>query len=109
VHWLNSPKARQALSTAFCKLSAHERRRLPDHLAESNNPRRMAVVLRKPTGYRVYCDESNTEGGKPHPVYGAVLVALHDIRTVQQELADWRRREEMHGELKWEKVRGGLA
>ena len=59
------------------------------------------------SGYRVYCDESNTDGRKAHPVYGAILVALDNIREVQQELADWRRREEMQGELKWEKVRGG--
>ena len=67
------------------------------------------VAFRQLSGYRVYCDESNTDGRKPHPVYGAILVALDDIREVQQELADWRSREEMHGELKWEKVRGGLA
>src|SRR3954453_11711541 len=68
----------------------------------------MAAAGRKLSGYRVYCDESNTDSHKPHPVYGAILVALDDIREVQQELADWRRRETMHGELKWEKVRGGL-
>jgi hypothetical protein len=68
----------------------------------------MAVASRQLSGFRVYCDESNTDGRKRHPVYGAILIALDDIREVQQELADWRRREEMHGELKWEKVRGGL-
>ena len=68
----------------------------------------MAVAYRTLRGYRVYCDESNTDSHKPHPVYGAILVALDDIRTVQQELSDWRRREDMHGELKWEKVHGGL-
>ena len=68
----------------------------------------MADTFRKLSGYRVYCDESNTDSHKPHPVYGAILVAVDDLREVQQELADWRRREEMHGELKWEKVRGGL-
>ena len=67
----------------------------------------MAVAPPKLKGFRVYCDESNTDGNKPHPVYGAILVSLADIGEVQQELADWRRREEMHGELKWEKVRGG--
>lgn len=68
----------------------------------------MAVSTRKLSGYRVYCDESNTDSHKAHPVYGAILVALNDIRAVQQELAEWRRREEMQGELKWEKVRGRL-
>jgi hypothetical protein len=68
----------------------------------------MIVVRRKITGFRVYCDESNTDGNKPHPVYGAILVAKEDIREVQRELAEWRRREQMHGELKWEKVRGGF-
>ena len=68
----------------------------------------MADANRKPSGYRVYCDESNTDGRKPHPVYGAILVALDDIPTVQREIKEWRDREDMHGELKWEKVRGGL-
>ena len=68
----------------------------------------MAVAFRKLSGFRVYCDESNTDGTKRHPVYGAILVALDDLPTVQHEIADWRNREEMHGELKWEKVRGGL-
>src|SRR5215216_1541000 len=66
------------------------------------------ATARKLSGFRVYCDESNTDSHKPYPVYGAILVALDDIREVQRELADWRRREDMHGELKWEKVRGGL-
>ena len=68
----------------------------------------MADAPRKLTGYRVYCDESNTDGGKAHPVYGAILVALDDVRAVQAEIADWRQRERMHGELKWERCRGGL-
>lgn len=68
----------------------------------------MGVTLRKLAGYRVYCDESNTDGRKAYPIYGAILVALDDIREVQRELTDWRHREDMHGELKWEKVRGGL-
>jgi hypothetical protein len=72
------------------------------------NGSRMADAYRQLKGFRVYCDESNTDGSKRHPVYGAILVSLDNIRKVQQELADWRRREEMHGELKWEKVRGGL-
>ena len=59
-------------------------------------------------GFRVYCDESNTEARKAHPVYGAILVALDNILEVQRELKDWRRREEMHGELAWTNVRGGL-
>lgn len=66
----------------------------------------MAVASRQLSGFRVYCDESNTDGRKRHPIYGAILVALDDTREVQQELAHWRRREVMHGELKWEKVRG---
>src|SRR5690349_4968268 len=68
----------------------------------------MADARRKLAGYRVYCDESNTDGRKAHPVYGAILVALDDVRTVQAEIADWRQRERMHGELKWERCRGGL-
>jgi hypothetical protein len=68
----------------------------------------MADAPHQCSSYRVYCDESNTDGRKRHPVYGAILVTLDDIREVQRELADWRRREEMPGELKWEKVRGGL-
>jgi hypothetical protein len=42
----------------------------------------MPVAFRKRSGYRVYCDESNTDSHKPHPVYGAILVALDDIREV---------------------------
>jgi len=66
----------------------------------------MAVAFRKLSGYRVYCDESNTDGKKRHPVYGAILVSLDDIRTVQREIKDWRQKERMHGELKWQKVHG---
>jgi hypothetical protein len=68
----------------------------------------MAVAFRKLSGYRVYCDESNTDGGKPHPVYGAILVSLDDLPAVQREIKDWRDREGMHSELKWESLRGGL-
>lgn len=68
----------------------------------------MAIEFRKLSGFRVYCDESNTDGGKRHPVYGAILVALDDLPTVQREIAAWRQREGIHGELKWEKMRGGL-
>jgi hypothetical protein len=68
----------------------------------------MADAFRKLSGFRVYCDESNTDGSKRHPVYGAILVSLDDIRTVQREIRDWRQREHMHGELKWQKVHGGL-
>jgi hypothetical protein len=68
----------------------------------------MAVAFRKPSGYRVYCDESNTDGRKPYPVYGAILVALDDLPTVQREIKEWRDRESMHSELKWEHVHGGL-
>ena len=42
----------------------------------------MAAAFRKISGYRVYCDESNTDGNKQHPVYGAILVALDDIEEV---------------------------
>jgi hypothetical protein len=55
----------------------------------------MAIPPRKISGYRVYCDESNTDGGKRHPVYGAILVALDDLPTVQREIADWRQREDI--------------
>jgi hypothetical protein len=68
----------------------------------------VAVVFRKLSGFRVYCDESNTDSHKPYPVYGAILVALDHIQEVQRELAQWRSDEGMHGELKWEKVHGGL-
>jgi hypothetical protein len=68
----------------------------------------MAVAFRRLSGYRVYCDESNTDGKKPHPVYGAILVSLDDIRTVHREIKNWRDRDGMHSELKWEKVHGGL-
>ena len=40
----------------------------------------MAVAARQLKGFRVYCDESNTDSHKPHPVYGAILVALDHIR-----------------------------
>jgi hypothetical protein len=63
---------------------------------------------RKVSGFRVYCDESNTEGSKRHPVYGAILIAWEDIETVRREIADWRQREQFHGEIKWERMRGGL-
>ena len=58
-------------------------------------------------GFRVYCDESNTEGGKRYPVYGAILVSLDHIVEVQREIKEWRHREGMHGELKWNKLHGG--
>ena len=63
---------------------------------------------RKLKGFRIYCDESNTDGRKRHPVYGAILVALDDLPTVQREIADWREREQIFSELKWETMRGGL-
>lgn len=66
----------------------------------------MAVAFPKLSGYRVYCDESNTDSHKPNPVYGAILVSLDHIRTVQRELKEWRHDEGMHGELKWTKVDG---
>ena len=68
----------------------------------------MAAATRQFKGFRVYCDESNTDSGKPHPVYGAILVSLDDIREAHREIRDWRQREEMHGELAWTKVDGGL-
>jgi hypothetical protein len=68
----------------------------------------MADAYRQLKGFRVYCDESNTDGHKRHPVYGAILVALDDLPMVQREIADWRQRERIHGELKWETMRGGL-
>ena len=58
------------------------------------------------SGYRVYCDESNTEGGKPYPVYGAILVPLDHILAVQREIKEWRHREGVHDELKWNKLHG---
>src|SRR4051794_29363494 len=63
---------------------------------------------RKLRGFRVYGDESNTDGRKPYPVYGAILVSLDNIQKVQREIQDWRLQEGMHGELKWTKVDGGL-
>jgi hypothetical protein len=68
----------------------------------------MADVFPQRRGFRVYCDESNTDSGKPHPVFGAILVSLDDILTVQREIKEWRLREGMHGELKWTKVDGHL-
>ena len=50
----------------------------------------------KRKGYRVYCDESNTDGRKRHPIYGAILVAPDHLPTVQREIADWRQRERIH-------------
>lgn len=71
---------------------------------------RMGVARppRKLRGFRVYGDESNTDGSKPHPVYGAILVSLDHVQEVQREIRDWRVREDMHRELKWKKVAGGL-
>jgi hypothetical protein len=71
----------------------------------------MAVAFRRLSGFRVYCDESNTDGRKRHPVYGAILVSLDNIREVQKELADWRRTPDgIQTELKWQKgVHGGLG
>ena len=46
----------------------------------------MADASRQFRGFRVYCDESNTEGGKPYLVYGAILVSLDNIREVQREI-----------------------
>jgi hypothetical protein len=69
----------------------------------------MGVVPKPPrklSGFRVYGDESNTDGGRPHPVCGAILVPLDSIKKVQREIQDWREPEGMHGELKWIKVHG---
>src|SRR5215208_972608 len=67
----------------------------------TDSPRRLR-------GFRVYCDESNTDGNKPYPVYGAILVSLDHILEVQRELQEWRHKEDMRGELKWNKLDGGL-
>src|ERR1044072_1342094 len=66
----------------------------------------MAEATRQFRGFRVYCDESNTEGGKPYPVYGAILVPLDHLREVQREIKEWRQREEIQSELKWNKLDG---
>jgi hypothetical protein len=55
-------------------------------------------------GFHVYCDESNTDGGKRHPVYGGILVSVNNLATVERAIADWRAKERMHGELAWTKV-----
>src|SRR4051812_26927803 len=68
--------------------------------------RRAESAPRSYAGIRVYCDESNTERGKPHPVYGAILVPLDYVPEVQRELKEWRHREAIHGELKWNKPDG---
>jgi len=68
----------------------------------------MPVAFRQLSGFRVYCDESNTDGRKRHPVYGAILVALDNLSTVQREITAWREKEHIHGELKWETMHGGL-
>ena len=67
-------------------------------------------VTRRVSGYRVYCDESNTDGGKPHPVYGAILISWDNIEAARKELSDWRKSPDgLQGELKWQKgVKGGL-
>jgi len=65
---------------------------------------RMADVPRQFKGFRVDCDESNTEGGKPYPVYGAILVSLDHIAEVQREIKEWRHREGIHDEVKWNKL-----
>ena len=68
----------------------------------------MDDAYRQLKGFRVYCDESNTDSHKRHPVYGAILVSLDNILEVRRELKGWRRREDMHGELAWTSVAGGL-
>ena len=57
-------------------------------------------------GFHVYCDESNTDSGKPYPVYGGILVAVNNLATIEREIANWRAKEQMHGELKWNKLDG---
>jgi hypothetical protein len=57
-------------------------------------------------GFHVYCDESNTDRRKPHPVFGGILVAVNNLDTVQGEIAKWRSKEQMSGELAWTKVGG---
>lgn len=68
----------------------------------------MAVPPPKLKGLRAYCDESNTDGKKTHPVYGAILIPLDNVRKVQRAITEWRQREQMHSELKWERMHGGL-
>jgi hypothetical protein len=50
-------------------------------------------------GFRVYCDESNTDGGKPHPIYGGILVPMSNLATIERAIANWRTEERMYGEL----------
>jgi len=67
----------------------------------------MANAPRQLSGYRVYCDESNTDGNKRHPVYGAILVALEDVEEVQRAIKSWRDEAGIHGEFKWHIMDGG--
>jgi hypothetical protein len=67
----------------------------------------MADAPRQLSGFRVYCDESNTDGNKRHPVYGAIMVAFEDVEEVRREIKNWRIKSGIHSELKWNRVRGG--
>src|SRR5688500_14722831 len=57
-------------------------------------------------GLRVYCDESNSEPGKPYPVDGASMAPADHVETVRRELQQWREREQLQGEIKWNKLHG---
>ena len=67
----------------------------------------MAVAYRQLRGFHVYCDESNTDSGKRHPIYGGILVSVNNLATVDRAIAHWRAKEQMHGELAWTKVDPG--
>jgi hypothetical protein len=64
----------------------------------------MAEAARQHRGFQVYCDESNTDGGKPFPIDGGILVSVNNLATVERAIANWRTKEQMHGELAWTKV-----
>jgi hypothetical protein len=64
----------------------------------------MAVAYRQLRGFHVYCDESNTDSGKRHPIYGGILVSVNNLATVDRAIAHWRAKEQMHGEFAWTKV-----
>jgi hypothetical protein len=67
----------------------------------------MTDAPRQIRGFHVYCDESNTDGRKQFPVYGGILIAVNNLATVQRAITDWRIREEMLREIKWNKVDRG--
>lgn len=67
----------------------------------------MADAPRKPTGFHVFCDETDTDSGKRYMVYGGIIVASENLPKVEQQIANWRITHRMMSELKWTKVSNG--